>query len=228
MRKRKVSSHRVGLTLNSTSLEALESRLAAALSRPLPGWPAQERMSPQWLDPPPFRRPQPPFPESGSPAGGLLLLYPRNGAVHLVLTVRSRELPTHRGQVSLPGGMQEPGEELVETALREAREEVGVKEGSVRIAGALSPIFIPPSEFILHPFVGVHPAPFRPVLSEEVARVIEIPLDRVADPAVVEREERVIRDRRVEIPFFHLDGEKVWGATAMILSEFLDVFRKSV
>ena len=155
--------------------------------------------------------PAPPFPETGVPAGALLLVFPKENEPHLLLTVRSRELPTHRGQVSLPGGMREEGEELLGTALREAQEEVGADPEQVRVLGPLSPLFIPPSEFILHPFVGIHHRNFQPVLSAEVERVIEAPLALVADPQTIRREPRVIRGRRVEVPFFHLDGEKVWG-----------------
>ncbi len=140
----------------------------------------------------------------------------------MLLTVRSGDLPTHRGQVSLPGGIQEPGESLGQTALREAKEEVGVNPDRVRLMGSLSPVFIPPSGFLLHPFVGeTRETPDFEINDTEVARVLKIPVSDLAAPENLLTETRNLHGTDYEVPYFLLGGEKIWGATAMVLSEFL-------
>ncbi len=190
--------------------------LEDALRAPLPGPRAHERMRP---------RPRPVFPPSDEtvrPAAALLLLYPRGEVPYLLLTVRSRDLPSHRGQLSLPGGVVEPGEALNQAALREAREEVGLDTAKVRLLGALSPVYIPVSGFLLHPFVGV--SPFTPEVRPnpaEVERILMIPLSHLIGRERLRSEIRILQDRQVRIPYFDLEGEKLWGATAMVLAELL-------
>jgi 8-oxo-dGTP pyrophosphatase MutT (NUDIX family) len=161
-------------------------------------------------------------------AAGLLLLYPRDGRLHLLLTLRGRDLPQHRGQVSLPGGLVEPGESIAAAALREAHEEVGLDPDVVRVLGGLSPLYIPVSGFLLHPIVGVSAS--RPAFLPrrgEVERVIELPLDHLVDPRRQGRETRMLLGEERRIRYFDADGEKLWGATAMVLSEFLAVVEGS-
>ncbi|RKZ12339.1 CoA pyrophosphatase, partial [bacterium] len=130
----------------------------------------------------------------------------------------------HAGQVSLPGGAVEPGESFDKAALREAREEVGIDPDTVRLLGALSPLHVPVSRFVVHPWVGVtdtHPQ-FRPEKGE-VARVLEVPVEDLCDPGRLAVERRTFRSGEMDVPFFKLDGEKVWGATGIILAEFLSL-----
>ncbi len=139
-----------------------------------------------------------------------------------MLTLRAESLPKHANQVSLPGGAVEPEESPADAALREAWEEISVDPAEVRIAGELSPLHIPVSGFVLHPFVGTTER--RPEFEpdpREVARILEIPLDRLTDPATLREEGREFRGRTYRVPYFDVGGVKVWGATAMILSEFL-------
>jgi 8-oxo-dGTP pyrophosphatase MutT (NUDIX family) len=200
--------------------EELKRQLPDRLKRSLPGPDGQIRMSPR----PRFGWRPGEVPGDARPSGVLLLLYPIDRAPHLVLTVRDSELPHHAGQVSLPGGAAEPGESIEAAALREAYEEVGVRPDTVEVVGALSPLHVPVSGYVLHPrvaFTGVRPVwqPDR----REVARVMEASLAHLRDPAILEVEVRHYSGRPVEVPFLRLDGEKVWGATAMVLSEFLCV-----
>jgi 8-oxo-dGTP pyrophosphatase MutT (NUDIX family) len=200
--------------------EELKSMLAIRLREPLPGPGAQLLLAPR-----PRRNWQPGvYPEDCRPGAALLLLYPVDGAVHLLLTERDGDLPQHAGQVSLPGGEVEEGETIARAALREAREEVGLHSGSVTVLGCLTPLHIPVSGFILHPVVGV--VGERPDLAPqpgEVARVLEVPLAGIADPAKWCVEQRKLRSGTYTIPCFDVREAKLWGATAMVLSEFFAV-----
>ena len=159
--------------------------------------------------------------------GVLLLLYCADDALHLVLTLRPTYDGIHSGQVSCPGGGHEPPETLATTALRETEEEIGVPPAAVELLGQLTPLYILPSDYEVHPFVGFH-AGGRPVFtphSREVAAIIETPLRLLLDPATRAEEEWNLRGLRMGVPFFLVGEYKVWGATAMILSEFVERLR---
>lgn len=202
--------------LHLADFGALTARLAEALRGPLPGAEAQSLMAPT-------PRPVPAVDPSGTrAASGLLLLFPRSGRPHLLLTVRSRRLPHHRGQVALPGGLVDDGETLEEAALRETWEEVGIPASEIRMLGALSPLLIPVSGFRLYPFVGATARPPATRINPaEVTAVIEVPLADLADADRLRVETRAIAGADRRIPYFALGDEKLWGATAMILAELL-------
>ncbi len=155
-------------------------------------------------------------------AGVLLLLYPHNSGgeseLHIVLIRRPEYPGVHSGQISLPGGRREGAESLQETALRETREEIGVKPDTVEVVGHLSSLYTSASNFCIYPFVAFRPTrpDFQPEPGE-VAGLLELPLSLLFNPAT--RRTEVWNSRR--IPFFDVFGFKVWGATAMILSECL-------
>lgn len=155
-------------------------------------------------------------------AGVLILLYVKDGRLSLLLTRRTERVLHHRGQISLPGGEQHPGESVEATALRETAEELGPDLGAVRILGRLTPLYIPPSNYCIYPTVAFVPGTlaFR-LQPEEVDELIEVPVDRLADPAAVRREVWHYGGRDVEVPFYEFEGHKIWGATAMVLAEFL-------
>ena len=162
------------------------------------------------------------------PAAALLLLYPHDGEWWVPLTVRGAGLRHHGGQVSLPGGrLDRPDETVIEAALREANEEVGVDAAAVDVLGELTPLRIPVSGFVLHPVVGAmaHKPLFVPSASE-VDRLIEVSVASLLQPDVVAWERRVMAqapDVTIDVPYFALDGARVWGATAMVLAEFIAV-----
>lgn len=197
--------------------------MRAAMRRPLPGPAAQVTMAPR---PRPFRPPDGSTPRQ---AGVLLLLYPLEGRLHLVLTLRPAHLDHHAGQVSFPGGGWEEGDaSLAETALRETREELGIPTGEIEVLGPLTPLYIPVSHNLVHPFVALAPRrpPFRPD-PLEVAELLEVPLALFRDPAI-RGEDRMERDGlEVVIPYYALRGHKIWGATAIILAEFLALLDSS-
>jgi 8-oxo-dGTP pyrophosphatase MutT (NUDIX family) len=194
-------------------------QVSAALQRPLPGLSAQMRMSPQPR--PGSERILDPFLDCRR-AGVLLLLYPGADGLCLVLTRRTESVQSHQGQISLPGGSLEPGETAVEAAVREANEEVSVDRGALTILGQLSPLYIPPSGFCIYPVVAY--AARRPAFVPsdiEVAEVIEEPLDHLLDSATCAEEIRQLRGQAVRVPFYRIGAHKVWGATAMVLCEFV-------
>ncbi len=199
---------------------ALE-KLREGLRRPLPGLAAQLRMAPTpRLGWDPLK-----FPDGATNGAALLLVYPHDDTLHVALTVRGSGLRNHTGQVSLPGGRVDDGETFEGAALREASEEIGVEPNIVEVLGRLTPLHIPVSGFLLHPIVGF--ASMRPAFQRaewEVARIIEAPVNVLSDSTVVKREirTRVVKGQSidVDVPYFDIDGEKVWGATAMVLAEF--------
>lgn len=188
-----------------------------ALKQALPGTKAQLQMAPS------FRGS---FPDQGEPvpAAVLILLYPADQEMHLVLIKRNIYKGPHSGQVSFPGGAWEADDlTLQHTALRETREEIGIR-ADMEILGALTPLHIPVSNFLVSPFVAwidQHPV-FHPDPSE-VQYVIEVSLRQLLDPDVLDSELIHHRGMPVVTPFYRVGQEKVWGATAMILSEFLQL-----
>jgi 8-oxo-dGTP pyrophosphatase MutT (NUDIX family) len=157
-------------------------------------------------------------------AAGLLLVFPRQGHAHVVLTVRAETLGRHRGQVSLPGGVIEPGEAFEDAALREAQEEISLDSTGIQIVGALSPIDIPVSGFRLHPVIAVSDRePALAATEGEVARILEVPVDDLMAQGSVITTERERDGERITVPTFRVGRDEIWGATAMVLAEFLVV-----
>ena len=159
------------------------------------------------------------------PAAALLLLYPHNGSWHVPLTVRGSRLRHHTGQVSMPGGRIDPGESIEQAALREAREEIAVDPASVEVLRQLTPLPVAVSGHLLHPVVGL--AEQRPafcVAEAEVERLIEVPVALLQRSDLVKWEERkrsVPPYALMDVPYFDVHDVRIWGATAMVLAEFL-------
>ncbi len=208
------------------SYQVTISAARRALGQNLPGLPAQMRMAPAYDISALRDRTPPPAPRE---AGVLILFYPRHGQLYFPLTRRTDTLETHKGQISLPGGAREAGETLQTTALRETFEELQVCLGDWAILGPLTPLYIPPSGFLIHPFVAYTPTyPTFVPDPAEVAELIETPLSLLLDQDTVVQEEWDLRGLRVQVPFFHVYGHKVWGATAMVLSELTTLLREAV
>jgi 8-oxo-dGTP pyrophosphatase MutT (NUDIX family) len=155
----------------------------------------------------------------------LVPLASRGGDLHLVLTKRTETVATHRGQVSFPGGVAEPGDaDLRHTALREAREELGLASEDVEILGRLDDCHTMTSLYHVAPFVGAlrrTPRRWR-ADQREVAAVIEVPLSHLLDPKNTATHERDIGDgTRISSPAFQFGDHLIWGVTARILRDFL-------
>jgi 8-oxo-dGTP pyrophosphatase MutT (NUDIX family) len=203
--------------------QATVADVRRAMGRPLPGLSAQLRMAPAYrLGELRDRTPSP----SPKEAGVLILFYPRDGRLYFPLTRRTDTVENHKGQISLPGGAREVGESLQATALRETCEELCVCLEGWTVLGQLTSLYIPHSGFLISPFVAYAPA--RPAFDPdpvEVAELIETPLALLLDPATVVWEEWELHGAPIKVPFFHIYGHKVWGATAMVLSELVVLLR---
>jgi 8-oxo-dGTP pyrophosphatase MutT (NUDIX family) len=198
--------------------------LTDALKKPLPGWEAHRKMIN-------YARPKSTVAEHidpGAKRGSVLaLLYPVETEPHLVLMLRTPHRGAHGSQISFPGGRHEENDrDMLDTALREAQEEVGIDRNQVEVIGQLSKIYIPPSRFLVTPFLGF--SRNRPSFIPEpleVAEIIEAPLKSFLDPLNIKKKPIFVKvlNREVEVKYFDIQGHVVWGATAMMLSELVDI-----
>ena len=151
------------------------------------------------------------------------LLY-KETDLHILLTKRTQAVKAHKGQVSFPGGVHDPGDEtLLATALREANEEIGISPEDVEVLGSLGPVTTATSGFIVHTFVGQipYPYPFR-VSSKEVAEILIVPYHFLADASHWYRRSLRADERATDIYFVPYEGHLIWGATARILKVFFE------
>lgn len=199
-------------------------RIETRLTGPKPGLKVQLEMI---TNPRPGHKVYHQVKDSCIKAGVLVFLYPWRGKLYLVLTRRTRLMGFHQAQISLPGGSQEKGESLEQTALREAHEELNIPPKSVRILGELTPLYIPPSNYCIYPVVAAawRRPDFRPS-RQEVDEIIEIPLDHLRDPQNIRREIWTLRKTETEVPFYFFEEHKIWGATAMVLAELIALLKK--
>lgn len=210
--------------ISSWVMDDFIDRLRIRLAGELPGEEAQYRMAP-------VARPR--MNEALSKAAQqrqsavLLYLFPQQDDWRIVLMKRPDYDGAHGGQVSIPGGRLEPGEDHSQAALREFEEETGISVNSRQLLGSLSKLFIPPSNFMVRPFVAF--ATDRPCFDPdpvEVEDIIELLIPTLMSDVTVKRGQ-VQQDNGVwlETPYFEVDGHRVWGATAMILSELKEILR---
>ncbi len=191
----------------------LPSKLEHALSQPLPGRAAQNIMAPTGRNLTPF--------EHRYSAAVLVALYQQGNQWRFPLIKRVEDGFAHSGQIGFPGGRIEADETPVETALREAEEEIGLKPALVRLIGQLSQLPIPVSKFLVYPVVGIIAGqPEWKINRSEVDSVFTVAIEDILEPENVKYDTWQLSIGTIQGLFFHLYGHKVWGATAMILSEF--------
>ena len=158
----------------------------------------------------------------------MMLFYPKNDETHLVLIVRNAYNGVHSSQIAFPGGKYEISDvNFEETALRETEEEVGVSSEKIEIVKHFTPMYIPPSNFLVHPFLGIakEELSFFPDI-REVADIIELPLSVfLNDEIIIETTLSTSYAANVLVPAFNIQNHIVWGATAMILSELREVLK---
>jgi 8-oxo-dGTP pyrophosphatase MutT (NUDIX family) len=205
----------------SRLVERLSSRLQEALPSALAHDPL--RAIPIGNTRPTFDHKLPPRPGSV-----LILLYEDAGRISFPLIKRAEYNGAHSGQISLPGGKAEPGEDAIDTALREAEEEIGVDHRVVNVIGRLSEFHVIPSNFLVTPVVAsISEKPeFRPD-PYEVVRILKADIDDLLKEDAIRTKEIVAAGTfRLQAPHFEIDNEVVWGATAMMLNEFRLVLKE--
>ncbi len=197
--------------------------LDRGLKLPLPGKNAHLDMSPNPVD---MRRFDPTLPADYRKGAVLILFYPENQKAFFPLIKRPEYPGIHSGQIAFPGGKMEPEDaDVIQTAVREASEEIGIYPENVRIIGQLSDLFIPASNFLVSPILGFSDSrpDFVPEV-REVSRIIPTALMQLYLPELRKRKMLEINnDFRLDTPYFEVDQEMVWGATAMILSELIQL-----
>lgn len=161
-------------------------------------------------------------------AGVLALFYPLANEPHLVLMKRNTYPGVHSGQISFPGGQKEDVDSnLIATALREADEEVGINQVDVEVVGALTEVYIPPSNFLVEPVVGVqHKRPTFKADETEVHSILEVPFSLFMRTENFKTSKVEARGYTLEVPSYHIHNEVVWGATAMMISELTHLFKR--
>lgn len=198
------------------------SDIQARLTKPLPGLESQLKMTSM------TRGESWEIREDHRKSGVLALLYPHLKQAHIVFMERTQDGKVHGGQISFPGGKMEPSDaDAKATALREAEEELAIPAHEVQLLGSLTELYIPPSNFMVYPSVGY--LPYRPDFipaPNEVARVVEIALGELLDPTNLQSLYHPIGDgRKIKAPAYEVRGNVIWGATAMMLSELLDILK---
>lgn len=157
--------------------------------------------------------------------GAVLLLLcnvAESASTKIVLTKRAENLSHHAGQISLPGGRLDPGETVEQAALRETEEEIGVPADGIQILGQLNQVYIPPSDFTVSPLVGwIEGIPNFHAANGEVDEVVVVSLTQMLDPATLSSGTIQVDERQLDVPFYKVNEHRVWGATAIILREFL-------
>jgi 8-oxo-dGTP pyrophosphatase MutT (NUDIX family) len=205
------------------TFDHLKALLHQAFTKELPGKEAHVNMAPQPLD---LRRFTSIFAEPPKKSGVLLLFYPDEGAVYFPLIKRPQYPGVHSGQVGFPGGKMEPSDpDILFTALREAEEEIGIDAGKVEVLGRLSDLYIPTSNFLVTPVVGfIQEKPSFVPEQREVARIITTEVISLFHPEVRKQTQLAVGGGMyLDTPYFAVEEEVVWGATAMILSELIQI-----
>ncbi|WP_339702595.1 CoA pyrophosphatase [Algoriphagus aquimarinus] len=203
--------------------ESVLNLLENGMKHPLPGKEAQLSMSPNPVD---MRRFNPKLPDNHRKGAVLILLYPYKNKAFFPLIKRPVYQGVHSGQIAFPGGkMEEEDGDEVDTALREAWEEVGIMPEQVKLIGRMSDLFIPTSNFLVSPVLGYSEVvpDFVPE-EKEVERIIQAAVSTLYEPSI--RKQKILEfsnNFRLDTPYFEVDQEMVWGATAMILSELLQI-----
>ena len=154
------------------------------------------------------------------PSAVLILLFKEKNIYKYYLTLRSNNVGKHKGQISLPGGSQEKNESLESTALRETEEEIGIDKDTIYIIGKLTKLYVPVSNFCIYPFVGWTNNIARIKPSDEVEKIFNVPLSDLLNKNNEKHKQKTLNNKLTKVPYFNLRNNEVWGATAMILSEF--------
>lgn len=195
-------------------------------SKKLPGINAQLKMSPSIRNP--YFESQRPNKSTKNAAVLITLIIQRN-LIKTVLIKRTEYKGTHSGQISFPGGKAEKNDKnIFQTALREAKEEIGINPNNIEILGALTPLYIPVSNICVYPIIGLSYNSIEYIINKtEVVEAIETSLDNLLDSKNISEMTFITNNFEITAPYYNVQNNKVWGATAMIISEFLEAIKAS-
>ncbi len=199
--------------------------LRQRMQHPLPTCDARRRYEPSLS----FGRHFAPPPASARPAAVIALLYPGDGDWHIPFTLRPPTMADHAGQISFPGGMIEAGETSDQAALRELEEELGVGADGIELLGQLTPLNLFVTNFAVTPWLAILER--RPQLipcEREVAEVLEVPMTSLLDPTNTATHDRQHQALQFKVPHFQWQHHRIWGATAMMLGELVEVVREAI
>lgn len=200
----------------------LEKRVQSTM----PGDVAHQKMKPNLANGAPLKIKHSTPPRKG---GVLILLYEDEGIVRFPLIQRPNYEGIHSGQMALPGGRyEEEDQNQFQTALRESHEEIGVDQGKVEVLGSLTEFFVAASNYMVLPVIGK--IDFKPNFvpePREVQEVVTPPITHLIDPNRLKEKEIIVRNGfKMNCPYFDLEGRTVWGATAMMLSEMVEILEE--
>ncbi|MGB9702916.1 MAG: NUDIX hydrolase [Candidatus Kapaibacteriota bacterium] len=158
------------------------------------------------------------------------LIEDNDGTLSIILTLRSENLSNHQGQISFPGGKIEKNETIVEAALRETFEEIGVEDSNIEIIGQISDLYVPPSNSVIHPVIGLVKSNVKFKINQsEVQEIIKVKLEFLLDKSNLQFEDWDFKGEIVKVPLWRIHKLKpLWGATAMILSELIDLINSEI
>lgn len=202
-------------------------KLEKLLCLPLPGKSGQISMAPMPIDESRFAELKPKNPRKGAV---LMLFYPDERGTYIPFIKRPDYDGTHGGQIAFPGGKWEASDlDLSQTALRETEEEIGLDQQKVILLGNLSDLFIPASNFLVSPYIGfVERTPTFSPDPYEVDKIISCPFKILTDKSIRKDGEIVVKkEYKLRAPYFDIDAHVVWGATAMILGEFIHLWENN-
>ncbi len=166
-------------------------------------------------------------PEHYGESGVLIpLFFNTEEELEIILTLRSNAMTSHSGQISFPGGRHEKSENMQETALRETWEEIGIESKDIEVLGELTSLYVPPSNALIHPFIGyIDKLGDLKVSPDEVDEIIMVPVKKFINMDSLRKGIWDFSGRDVEVPYWDIhDNVPLWGATAMILHEFIDIY----
>lgn len=164
-------------------------------------------------------------------AAVMMLFYPKHNETTIVLIIRASHTGVHSSQIAFPGGKEEPEDNsLVRTALRETEEEIGVQTKNIEVIRKFTEVYIPPSNFLVTPFLGITDKQPNFILQEEeVAGIVEIPLNLLFNNNIlVNRKLKTSYASEIDVPAFLVNNHIVWGATAMMINELKETLLNSI
>lgn len=208
------------------NLNQLQSKIQQAILLPLPGIDAQVMLGRVGaVDLKRFHQ----IPDHAIQSAVMIILYEKQNTIFIPFIVRANDGRVHSGQIAFPGGRFDTGDQnLQHTALREVAEEIGVNPLKLNVIGKLTPLYIPPSNYLVHPFIAV--AKQLPIFKRddiEVAEILELKLNDFLDQnVIIESTFKVTTGEDVKASCFNIQGNLIWGATAMIMNELLEIIKK--